>query len=248
MMAVTMRKIRVDQLLVERGLAESREKARALILAGYVRIDGQNSVKPGHRVAGDCRVEVVERMPYVSRGGFKLAGGLDHLGIDVTGRLCLDVGASTGGFTDCLLQRGAAKVWAIDVGHGQLDWKLRHDPRVVVREGVNARYLRPQDFPEQFDLAVCDASFISATMLIPAMAPLLAPRGEMVILVKPQFEAGRAEVGKGGIVRNPEIHRAACGRVRACAEGLGFRAETVDSPILGAEGNREFLLHAYRID
>jgi 23S rRNA (cytidine1920-2'-O)/16S rRNA (cytidine1409-2'-O)-methyltransferase len=248
MMAVKVKKVRVDRLLVERGLAESREKAHALILAGQVLIDGQKSVKPGHSVAGDLRVEVLERMPYVSRGGFKLAGALDRFEIDVAGRLCLDVGASTGGFTDCLLQRGAAKVWTIDVGHGQLDWKLRNDPRVVVREGVNARYLRPEDFPHRFGLAVCDASFISATMLIPAIAPLLASHGEMVILVKPQFEAGRGEVGKGGIVRDPEIHRAACDRVRACAESLGFRTQTMDSPILGTEGNREFLLHAYRID
>src|SRR6266852_6178685 len=152
MMAVTMKKVRVDQLLVERGLAESGEKARALILAGQVLVDGQKRVKPGHSVAGDCRMEVLERMPYVSRGGFKLAGALTQFGIDVTGRLCLDVGASTGGFTDCLLQRGAARVWALDVGHGQLDWKLRNDPRVVVREGVNARTLKPEDFDRPFDL------------------------------------------------------------------------------------------------
>ncbi len=248
MMAVTVKKVRVDQLLVKRGLAESREKARALILAGQVLVDGQKSVKPGHSIAGDCRVEILERMPYVSRGGLKLAGALNHFGISVTGNICLDVGASTGGFTDCLLQRGAARVWALDAGRGQLDWRLRQDPRVEVREGVNARYLRPEDFPERFDLAVCDASFISATMLIPAIARLLAPRGEMVILVKPQFEAGRGEVGKGGIVRDPEIHRAACDRVQACCEALGFGAGIVDSPILGAEGNREFLLHACRID
>ena len=248
MMATAIKKIRADQLLVERGLAESREKARALILAGQALIDGQNNVKPGHSVAGDCRVEVLARMPYVSRGGVKLAGALDHFGIAAIGRLCLDVGASTGGFTDCLLQRGAAKVWAIDVGHGQLDWKLRNDPRVVVREGVNARYLRLEDFPDRFDLAVCDASFISATMLMPAIAALLTPRGEMVVLIKPQFEAGRGEVGKGGIVRNPETHRAACRRVRSCAEALGFGADIVESPIPGAEGNREFLLNARHID
>jgi 23S rRNA (cytidine1920-2'-O)/16S rRNA (cytidine1409-2'-O)-methyltransferase len=245
-MATAVKKVRVDQLLVELGMAETREKARALILAGHVLVDGRKDIKPGHSVAGDARVEILERMPYVSRGGFKLAGALKHFKIDVTGRLCLDVGASTGGFTDCLLQRGAARVWALDVGRGQLEWKLRHDPRVVVREGVNARYLRPDDFPEKFDLAVCDASFISATMLIPAIASLLAPRGEMVILVKPQFEAGRGAVGKGGIVRDPEIHRAACERVRACAESLGFHTGVVDSPILGTEGNREFLLHAHK--
>jgi len=238
-------KIRLDQLLVERGLAESREKARALILAGSVRIEGQKADKPGHSVAADSKIELLEKMPYVSRGGFKLAAALDQFGIDAAGRICLDVGSSTGGFTDCLLQRGAARVWALDVGHGQLDWKLRNDPRVIVREGVNARHLRPEDFPERFDLAVCDASFISSTLLLPAIVPLLAPHGEMIILVKPQFEVGRGEVGKGGIVRDPELHRAACDRVQACVESLGFRARILESPILGAEGNREFLLYAH---
>lgn len=237
-------KIRVDQLIVDRGLAESREKARALILAGQVLVNGQKSEKPGHNVADDARVEILERMPYVSRGGFKLAAALSHFSIDVARRLCLDVGASTGGFTDCLLQRGAAQVWAVDVGHGQLDWKLRKDPRVVVREGVNARYLRPEEFPQKFDFAVCDASFISSTLLIPAIPALLAPRGAMVILVKPQFEVQRGEVGRGGIVREPELHRAACDRVRGCVEALGFQAQILESPILGAEGNREFLLYA----
>jgi 23S rRNA (cytidine1920-2'-O)/16S rRNA (cytidine1409-2'-O)-methyltransferase len=238
-------KIRVDQLLVERGLAESGERARALILAGHVVINGQRSDKPGHSVATDSQVEVLERMPYVSRGGLKLAAALDHFAMDVSGRVCLDVGSSTGGFTDCLLQRGTARVWSIDVGHGQLDWKLRNDARVVVREGVNARYLQPADFPEKFDLAVCDASFISATLLIPGIVPLLSDKsGEMVILVKPQFEVGRGQVGKGGIIRDPELHRSACDRVRACVEALNFRAQIVESPILGAEGNREFLLHA----
>src|SRR5579872_2769073 len=168
-------KKRLDQLLLDRGLAESREKARALIIAGQVQVDGQRSDKPGHPVPDSARIEVGERMPYVSRGGFKLAAALDHFQINPAGLQCLDVGASTGGFTDCLLQRGAAHVWSIDVGHGQLDWKLRNDPRVTVREGLNARYLEPADFPRPFDLAVCDASFISATMLLPAIAPLLTP-------------------------------------------------------------------------
>jgi 23S rRNA (cytidine1920-2'-O)/16S rRNA (cytidine1409-2'-O)-methyltransferase len=237
-------KVRIDQLLLDRGLVESREKARAMILAGQVLVNGQKSDKPGHSVPVDAPVELLERMPYVSRGGYKLAAALDHFSIDVTGRNCIDVGASTGGFTDCLLQRGAAHVWAIDVGHGQLDWKLRNDARVTVQENVNARYLRPQDFSVKFDLAVCDASFISTTLLIPAFAPLLKPDGSMIILVKPQFEVGRGEVGKGGIVRDPELHRAACDRVAAAVEALGFASQIIESPILGAEGNHEFLLYA----
>jgi 23S rRNA (cytidine1920-2'-O)/16S rRNA (cytidine1409-2'-O)-methyltransferase len=189
---------------------------------------------------------VLERMPYVSRGGYKLAGALDHWAIDVKGWNCLDVGASTGGFTDCLLQRGAAKVWAVDVGHGQIDWKLRNDPRVVVREGVNARFLAAGDFPHKFDLAVCDASFISLTLLIPAIVPLLTEHGGMVLLVKPQFEVERGQVGKGGIVRDAALHQAACERVRGTVEALGFGVDIIESPILGAEGNREFLLYASR--
>lgn len=245
-------KQRIDQLMVARGLAESREKAQALILAGHVVINGQKEHKPGHSVAEDAAIEVLERMPYVSRGGYKLAAALEHFGIDVTGRVCLDVGASTGGFTDCLLQKGAARVWAVDVGHGQFDWKLRNDPRVVVREGMNARFLKPEDFPERFDLVTCDASFISTTMLIPAIVPLLAPSGEMIILVKPQFEVERHQVGKGGIIREPELHEAACSRVRSAVEAagvhatIGFHVTIIDSPILGAEGNREFLLYASR--
>jgi 23S rRNA (cytidine1920-2'-O)/16S rRNA (cytidine1409-2'-O)-methyltransferase len=243
---MTATKVRIDQLLVERGLAESREKAQALIIAGQVLVNGQKAVKPGHSVASEARLEVLERMPYVSRGGYKLAGALDHWGLDVNGWNCLDVGASTGGFTDCLLQRGAAKVWAVDVGHGQIDWRLRNDPRVVVREGVNARFLASADFPDKFDLAVCDASFISLTLLIPAIAPLLTERGGMVLLVKPQFEVERGQVGKGGIVRDASLHLAACDRVRGAVAALGFVVDIIDSPILGAEGNREFLLYASR--
>src|SRR5262249_26036412 len=160
----------------------------------------------------DSQVDIAERMPYVSRGGYKLAAALDHSNINVAGSVCIDVGSSTGGFTDCLLQRGAARVFAIDVGHGQLDWKLRNDPRVEVREGVNARYLTPGDFSGRFDFAVCDASFISSTLLIPPIVSLLSQHGEMVILVKPQFEVGKGEVGKGGIVRDPAQHQAACDR------------------------------------
>lgn len=239
-------KIRIDQLLVERGLTDSREKAQALILAGNVLVNKQKVQKPGHSVLRDAHVEVFGGMPYVSRGGYKLAGALDHFRIDVTQKVCLDVGASTGGFTDCLLQRGAARIVALDVGHGQIDWKLRNDERVEVREGVNARFMKPEDFPQRFDLAVCDASFISTTLLVPAMIPLLKPAGEMIILVKPQFEVERGQVGKGGIVREPELHQAACNRVFKVVEGLGYTAQITESPIQGTEGNREFLLYARR--
>jgi 23S rRNA (cytidine1920-2'-O)/16S rRNA (cytidine1409-2'-O)-methyltransferase len=243
--SIKMAKHRLDQLLMERGLADSREKAQALILAGQVIVNGQKSSKPGHSIADDSRIEVLERMLYVSRGGYKLAAALDHFSIDPTGWTCLDVGASTGGFTDCLLQRGAATVWAIDVGHGQFDWKLRNDPRVVVQEGVNARYLNPADYPVKFDLAVCDASFISTTMLIPAIAPLLAKPRRMIVLVKPQFEVGRADIGKGGIVRDPGLHESACARVRNAVEAQGLDSAIIPSPILGTEGNREFLLYGH---
>ena len=237
-------KQRIDQLLVDRGLADSRQKAQALILAGNVMVNGQKAGKAGQAVRADSAVELLDQLPYVSRGGFKLAAALDHFLIDPTGKTCLDIGASTGGFTDCLLQRGAARVYAIDVGASQLDWRLRTDPRVVVRDHTNARYLQPGDIPEPCSLAVCDVSFISVTLILPAIPPLLNSDGEMVVLVKPQFEVGRDEVGKGGIVRDPGLHQAACEKVRAAVESLGYRVEIIDSPILGAEGNREFLLHA----
>jgi 23S rRNA (cytidine1920-2'-O)/16S rRNA (cytidine1409-2'-O)-methyltransferase len=237
-------KVRLDQVLVDRSLAESREKAKALILAGQVLVDGQKSDKPGHTIPADTKVELVEKLPYVSRGGYKLAGALDHFKIDVTRFVCLDVGSSTGGFTDCLLQRGAERVVALDVGRGQLDWRLRNDPRVEVREGVNARYLARSDFDTKFDLAVCDVSFISATLIIPKIAELLVPQGRMIILVKPQFEVGRGQVGKGGIVRDPSLHQAACERVTSVVKALGCETGIVESLIRGAEGNREFLLYA----
>jgi 23S rRNA (cytidine1920-2'-O)/16S rRNA (cytidine1409-2'-O)-methyltransferase len=237
-------KQRIDQLLVDRGLAESRQKAQALILAGNVMINAQKAQKAGQVVPVDSTVELLDQLPYVSRGGFKLAAALDRFQIDPGGKTCLDIGASTGGFTDCLLQRGAARVYAIDVGASQLDWRLRTDPRVIVRDHTNARYLRPGDIPELSALAVCDVSFISVTLILPALPPLLKPDGEMVLLIKPQFEVGRDDVGKGGIVRDPSLHQAACDKVRAVVESLGYRAEITDSPILGAEGNREFLLHA----
>jgi 23S rRNA (cytidine1920-2'-O)/16S rRNA (cytidine1409-2'-O)-methyltransferase len=238
-------KQRLDQLLVDRGLAESRARAKALVLAGAVLVNGQRADKPGHAIALDARVEVPARQPYVSRGGFKLAAALDHWKIDVAGKPCFDAGASTGGFTDCLLQRGAARVYAFDVGHGQLDWKLRNDPRVICREGVNLRHLDAlAGVGERAALAVADVSFISVTLILPALCRVLAPEGEMVILVKPQFEVGRDEVGKGGIVRDPALHEAACKRVAHAVRGAGFRTDMIASPILGAEGNQEFLLYA----
>ncbi len=235
---------RLDRLLVQRGLAETRAKAQALILAGQVRVDGRPAGKAGQTVPLACELRLLERLPYASRGGLKLAAALDGFGIQVAGRVCLDVGASTGGFTDCLLQRGARRVYAVDVGAGQLDWKLRRDPRVVVKEGLNARYLRREDIGEQVDLAVCDVSFISATLILPAMAALVTATGEMVILVKPQFEAGRGQVARGGIVRDPAVRQAACQRVEQAARQLGFRTSLMPSPVLGAEGNQEYLLYA----
>jgi 23S rRNA (cytidine1920-2'-O)/16S rRNA (cytidine1409-2'-O)-methyltransferase len=237
-------KQRIDQLLVDRNMAPSREKARALILAGQVLVDGQRADKAGHSVSSEARVEVLEPMRYVSRGGLKLEAALEHFRIAVEGRVAIDVGSSTGGFTDCLLQHGAARVYAIDVGTGQLDWKLRNDPRVIVREQVNARYLSASEFPERMDLAVCDVSFISVTMILPMLPPILKPAAPMVVLVKPQFELERHQVGRGGIVREPELHAAACRRVAGAAGALGFACEIIPSPVTGAEGNQEFLLYA----
>jgi 23S rRNA (cytidine1920-2'-O)/16S rRNA (cytidine1409-2'-O)-methyltransferase len=229
---------------MERGLADSRNKAQALVLAGQVFVDGEKAAKPGHAIAVTSRIELTAPPPYVSRGGFKLAGAIERFAIAVEGRICLDVGASTGGFTDVLLQRGAARVYAVDVGAGQLDWRLRNDPRVTVREGLNARALTPDDLGEAIDLAVCDVSFISVTLILPAIASVLKDTGEMVILVKPQFEVGRGQVGKGGIVRDAGLHSAVCKKVEQAVRYLNFVPETMESPILGAEGNREFLLYA----
>ncbi len=239
-------KRRIDQLLVDRGLAESRERAKALVLAGEVSVDGQRADKPGHSVPADSRIEVAARLPYVSRGGLKLERALAHFSIDVTNRVCLDIGASTGGFTDCLLQHGAERVHAVDTGSGQIAWKLRTDKRVVLHEKVNARHLNFEEIGEFSDLAVFDVSFISVTLILPAVAGLLKETGEMVILVKPQFEVGRGQVGKGGIVRDPALHRAACTRIEKAVRELGFETSLIESPILGAEGNREFLLYASR--
>jgi len=236
--------LRLDQLLVERGLVSSREKARALILAGQVRVDGQKIDKAGQAVPSEARLELIETPRYVGRGGLKLEAALQHFHISAAGKICLDVGSSTGGFTDCLLQHGAARVYAIDVGTAQLDWKLRNDPRVVVHEQVNARYLSRREVPETIGLAVADVSFISITMILPAMAALLAQDAEMVILVKPQFELERQQVEKGGIIRDPVLHHQACQRVEDAVRQLGFQTEIIPSPVLGAEGNQEFLLYA----
>ena len=238
-------KARLDRLIVERGLAESREQAQALIMAGEVLVNGQKAAKPGQTVEEGIAIEVLARAPYVSRGGFKIAAALREFGIDVSGKVCLDIGASTGGFTDALLQAGALRVHAADVGTGQLAWKLRTDPRVVVHEGINARHLRPADIGEPVALITCDVSFISVTLILPAAVPLLRPGGQLVILIKPQFEVGKGQVGKGGIVREPELHRAACQRVERAVRELSFQTELIESPIAGTEGNKEFLLYAH---
>jgi 23S rRNA (cytidine1920-2'-O)/16S rRNA (cytidine1409-2'-O)-methyltransferase len=237
--------IRLDALVIERGLAASRERARALILAGQVRVDGQVVSKAGAPVAPDARVELtVPDHPYVGRGGVKLAHALDVFGIDPAGRRALDIGASTGGFTDVLLQRGAASVIALDVGHGQLDWRLRNDARVLVREGVNARSLTRDDVPHQVDVVTIDVAFISLRHILPALPLVLAPHADVVALVKPQFEAGREEVGKRGLVTDPAVHEAVIARVTAAAAATGLqRRGMTPSPITGATGNLEFFLH-----
>ena len=239
---------RLDAAVVARGLAASRERARALILAGLVRVDGVVVSKAGTPVKPDAAVTLDERdHPYVGRGGVKLAHALETFGIAVEDRLALDVGASTGGFTDVLLRRGARRVVALDVGHGQLDWKLRTDPRVVVLEKINARTLTPEQLPEdarRFDLVTMDVSFISVRQVLPALVPVLAPGADLVVLVKPQFEAGREEVGKGGLVRDAAVQARTVEDVTAAANALGLtRVAAVESPITGTEGNREFFLH-----
>lgn len=236
---------RLDKLLVDRGLAASRERARALILAGQVVVDEHTVDKAGARVEVDAVIRIRgEDLPYVSRGGVKLAHALEAFAIEVAGRTAIDVGASTGGFTDCLLQRGVAKVYAVDVGYGQLAWKLRADPRVVCMERTNIRHLAPAALGEQPALAVIDASFISLDKVLPPTLALLAPGAELVALVKPQFEVGKGQVGKGGVVRDPDQHAAAVDRVCAAAAALGCAVLGVTaSPLLGQKGNREFLLY-----
>ncbi len=246
-------KIRLDKLLLERGLVPSRERAQALILAGKILVNGQKIEKSGASVTTDAEIRLLgEDMKYVSRGGLKLEHALAHWKINVAGKVCLDVGASTGGFTDCLLQHGAARVIAVDTGHGQIAFQFRNDPRVRLLEKTNARYLTAEQLGELADLIAMDVSFISATLVLPAVvaaafaAEASARSGrELIVLVKPQFEAGRENVGKGGIVRDPEIQQQAVERVRSAVQSLGaISTDVVESPILGAEGNREFLLYA----
>lgn len=243
-----MSKVRLDVLMVSRGLSASRDRAKALVLAGGVRVDGRQADKAGQLVPDTAAVELVQPdHPYVGRGGLKLAHALDVFGIDVTGRDTLDIGASTGGFTDVLLRRGARSVVALDVGHGQLAWSLRVDPRVVVIERVNARTLTPEQLPEThraFGLVTVDVSFISLRLILPVVPPLLTPDGEIVVLVKPQFEAGREEVGRGGIVRDAAVQQRVVREIQAHAHDLGLvTAGAAQSPVEGADGNREFLLH-----
>jgi 23S rRNA (cytidine1920-2'-O)/16S rRNA (cytidine1409-2'-O)-methyltransferase len=240
---------RLDVLLVERGLAETRTKAQAMILAGLVQVSGRRAEKAGEAVPREAEIAVTgPPHPYVSRGGLKLAAGLDHFGIDPAGLVCLDVGASTGGFTDCLLQRGAARVYAVDVGHGQIDSRLRADPRVVVRERVNARTLSEAHVPERIDLAVVDVSFISLRLVLPSVAARVKPGGLAVVLVKPQFEAGRREVPRGGVVRSEETRRRVLAEIEAAGRDLHLEVlGSLESPIRGARGNAEFLL-GFRVD
>jgi 23S rRNA (cytidine1920-2'-O)/16S rRNA (cytidine1409-2'-O)-methyltransferase len=235
---------RIDKLLVDRGLADTRTKAQALVMAGAVLVDEQLVNKPSELFSHDANIRIKDTATqrYVSRGGLKLEGALREFSIDVSGLVCLDVGASTGGFTDCLLQHGARKVIALDVGHNQLDWRIRNDPRVEVREQANARHLAQSDFAERFDAVTIDVSFISLTKILPAVVPLLAKTGRVIALIKPQFEVGKGEVGKGGIVRDAAQHQRVIAEVNAAAESLGLKvAGLIESPIKGADGNVEFL-------
>ncbi len=231
-------------MLVERGFFPSRERAQAAVLAGLVRVDGAPVAKPGLQLAADAAIEVLSPgCPYVSRGGLKLEAAIRAFALEVEGRVCLDVGASTGGFTDCLLQHGAARVYAVDVGYGQLAWRLRCDPRVIVIERTNARHLGREKISEPIDLATIDVSFISLKLIVPALVPLLRPRGRIVALVKPQFEVGRGQVGKGGVVRDPALHARVLSELQAFFRDQALRtSEPIPSPIAGPKGNREFFL------
>jgi 23S rRNA (cytidine1920-2'-O)/16S rRNA (cytidine1409-2'-O)-methyltransferase len=242
----TVKRERIDKLLVDRGLAESRTKAQAMIMAGVVLVQEQRVEKPSQLFSENSAIRVKggedPTNRYVGRGGLKLEAALREFQIEVNGLTCLDVGASTGGFTDCLLQHGAKKVVALDVGHNQIDWRLRNDPRVEVREGVNARYLQAEDFLQKFDLAVMDVSFISATKVLPAIVPLMLAGAAIITLIKPQFEVGRGEVGGGGIVRDPAKRLRVVEEVNKAAGALGLTVvNVIESPIQGAEGNVEFL-------
>ena len=241
-----MKRERIDKLLVAKGLADSRTKAQAMVMAGVVLVDDQRVDKPSDQFLPDASIRIKDAdnpaSKYVGRGGLKLEAALSRFHIDVNGLTCLDVGASTGGFTDCLLQNGSTRVFAIDVGHNQIDWRLRNDPRVEVREGVNARYLQPEDFPTKFDLIVVDVSFISVTKVLPVLVPLMNSGGKLIALIKPQFEVGRGEVGSGGIVRDAAQRERVVREVIEFAEALGLSSEgRMESPIHGAEGNVEFL-------
>jgi 23S rRNA (cytidine1920-2'-O)/16S rRNA (cytidine1409-2'-O)-methyltransferase len=239
------KKLRIDKLLHDGGYAESRTKAHSLVMAGVVLVNEKRVEKPSELFDADCVIRIKGESAenrYVSRGGLKLEAGLEHFKIDPTGYVCIDVGSSTGGFTDCLLKHGAARIVAIDVGTNQLVWQLRTDPRVDVREQTNAREMKPDDFDDLFDLAVMDVSFISVTRILPAVFGILKPDGRAIVLIKPQFEVGKGEVGKGGIVRDPDKQKRVVAEINEFAGNLGFRiGGVIDSPILGAEGNREFL-------
>jgi 23S rRNA (cytidine1920-2'-O)/16S rRNA (cytidine1409-2'-O)-methyltransferase len=239
-------KLRIDSLLVERGLADSREKAQALILAGLVLVDELKVEKCGARVNADAALRLLGGpLKYVSRGGLKLEDALEHFRVDPDGKICLDIGASTGGFTDCLLKQGAARVIAVDVGTNQLDWKLRHDSRVTVLEKTNARYLKLEKIGTKVELATMDVSFISATLILPVLPALLEPQADLLVLVKPQFEVGRGEVGKGGVVRDSRLQQEAVAKVSRKLLELGFtHVASIESCLPGAAGNREFFLHA----
>lgn len=239
---------RADKVVVARGLADSRARAQALILAGQVLVRDQRVDKPGQLIDSEAEIRIKGETPrYVSRGGLKLEAALSAFGIDPRGAICVDVGASTGGFTDCLLQHGASCVWAIDVGHNQLAWRIRQHPNVEVIEGQNARNLDPDQFPQRFDIATIDVSFISLAKILPSVYNILNERSDCVALIKPQFEVGKGEVGRGGIVTDPSRHKRVLFEVEAVARSLGFAVmHLIESPILGAEGNREFLIHLKR--
>ena len=245
-----MSKVRLDQLIFEKGYAESREKAKALIMSGCVFLDGQRADKPGMSVSPDTEPEVHKKeLAFVSRGGYKLDKAIRVFGIDPAGKLCIDCGASTGGFTDVLLQHGAEKVYAVDVGYGQLAWTLRNDPRVVNLERTNLRYVTKKQIPDLLDLAVCDVSFISLRLVMPAVAPLLKPDAEIMCLIKPQFEAGRELVGKKGVVRDASVHEQVIRTVLEFMPSIGFSVQGLDySPITGPEGTIEFLLDMRKSD